>query len=344
MLSRILGLFSHDIGIDLGTSNTLVLVRGKGIVVREPSVVAVRTKGRDLLAVGAEARAMVGKTPAAITAVRPLQNGVISDFEAAEQMLTYFIRRVHESPTGFPRIPRPRVVVGIPSSATEVEQRAVSDAARRAGAREVFLVLEPMAAAIGAGLPVEEPRGSMVVDLGGGTSEISVIALGGVVVGRSLKVAGDELDRAIANYGREKYQLLLGERTAERLKIKIGEACKSRGRKREAMMRGRDLRTGLPKAVAVTSEEICEAIRGPLTTIIASVKDVLEDAPPELIPDILDQGITLAGGLSQLRGMARRFSRELGAPVKVAEDPITCVVRGTGVLLESPRLLGKVKV
>lgn len=344
MLSRILGLFSHDIGIDLGTSNTIVLVRGKGIVIREPSVVAVRTKGRDILAVGAEARAMLGKTPPAITAVRPLRNGVISDFEAAEQMLTYFIRRVHESPTGFPRIPRPRVVVGIPSLVTEVERRAVSDAVRRAGAREVFLVQEPMAAAIGAGLPVEEARGSMVVDIGGGTTEVAVISLGGVVVGRSLKVAGDELDRAVVDFAREKYHLYLGKLTAEELKIKIGEACVSRGKKREAMMRGRDLKTGLPKTVVVVSGEIGEAINGPIATIIASVKDVLEDAPPELIPDILDQGITLAGGVSQLRGIERRFSRELGASVRVAEDPITCVVRGTGILLESPRLLAAVKM
>jgi len=344
MLNKILGLFSYDVGIDLGTSNTLVLVRGRGIVVREPSVVAVRTKGRDVLAVGQAARAMLGKTPTAITAVRPLRNGVISDFEVAERMLSYFIRLVHESPTGFPRIPCPRVVIGIPSLVTEVEQRAVSDAVRRAGAREVFLVQEPMAAAIGAGLPVEEARGSMVVDIGGGTTEIAVISLGGIVVGRSLKVAGDELDRAIVNYAREKFHLLLGERTAEELKIRIGEALRIRGRRREAMMRGRDLRTGLPKTVAVTSEEIGEAIRGPLATIIASVKDVLEDAPPELIPDILDGGIILAGGVSQLRGIEKRFTRELGSPVKVTDDPVTCVVRGAGVLLENPHLLRKVSL
>lgn len=342
MLSKLFGLFSHDIGIDLGTSNTLVLVRGKGIVVREPSVVAVHTKSRDILAVGSTARVMAGKTPASITVIRPLQHGVISDFEVTEQMLSYFIRRVHESPSPFPRILRPRVVVGVPSLVTEVERRAVSDAVARAGAREVFLIAEPIAAAIGAGLPIEEARGSMVVDIGGGTTEIAVISLGGIVVGRSLKIAGDELDQAIINYARERYHLLLGERVAEELKIKIGEAAKSK--KQEGLMRGRDLKTGLPKTVVVTSEEIGEAIKGPLAIIIASVKDVLEDAPPELVPDLLEQGITLAGGVAQLRGIWKKFSRELEAPVNVAEDPITCVVRGTGVVLENPKLLAKVRV
>jgi len=342
MLSKVLGLFSHDIGIDLGTSNTLVLVLGKGIMIREPSVVAIHSKSRDILAVGSDARVMVGKTPASITAVRPLRHGVISDFEVTEQMLSYFIRKVHKSPTAFPRIPRPRVVVGIPSLVTEVERRAVSDAVRRAGAREVFLIQEPMAAAIGADLPIEEARGSMIIDIGGGTTEIAVISLGGIVVGRSLKVAGGVLDQAIIDYAREKYQLLLGERMAEDLKIKLGDAFKSK--KREGMMRGRDLKTGLPKTIVISSEEIREALNDPLTTIIASVKDVLEDAPPELVPDILDQGITLAGGVAQLRGIEKRFTRELGAPVNVAKDPITCVVRGTGVVLEKAGLLSKVRV
>jgi rod shape-determining protein MreB len=225
-----------------------------------------------------------------------------------------------------------------------VERRAVSDAVRRAGAREVFLVQEPMAAAIGSGLPVEEPKGSMIIDIGGGTTEVAIISLSGIVVGRSLKVAGDELDQAVINFARENYHLHLGERTAEAVKIKVGEACRSRGKKREVMMRGRDLKTGLPKSVVVSSEEIGMALHGPLATIIASVKDILEDSPPELIPDILDQGIILAGGMSQLRGMAQRFSRELEAPVRVAEDPITCVARGAGVLLDNPRLLAKVKV
>jgi rod shape-determining protein MreB len=355
MLSRIWSLFSHDLGIDLGTTNTMVLVRGKGIMVREPSVVAVRTKGRDVLAVGSVALEMMGKTPAPITVVRPLRNGVISDFEATEQMLSHFIGSVHRSPTPFPRIARPRVVVGIPSLVTEVERRAVSDAVRRAGAREAHLVQEPMAAAIGAELPIEEARGSMIVDIGGGTTEIAVISLGGIVVGRSLKVAGNEFDQAIINFAREKYQLLLGERTAEGLKIRVGQACKTRdnppSRKapegqgdQEGMMRGRDLKTGLPKTVVIKSEEIEEAISGPLMTIITSVKDILEDAPPELVPDILDQGITLAGGASQLRGMGKRFSRELKVPANVAEDPITCVVRGTGILLDNPKLLGRVRV
>lgn len=378
MLSKIWGLFSHDLGIDLGTTNTVVLVRGKGIMIREPSVVAVRTKGRDVLAVGSSALEMLGKTPAPITVVRPLRDGVISDFEVTEQMLSYFIRKVHRSPTLFPRIPRPRVVIGIPSLVTEVERRAVSDAVRRAGAREVHLVPEPMAAAIGAELPIEEAHGSMVVDIGGGTTEIAAISLGGIVVGRSLKVAGDELDQAIVDYAREKHQLLLGERTAEELKIKIGQACKGKDTEREGIgpsksseasakggrsialvppngtqprfasrsgtMRGRDLKTGLPKTVVITPEEIEEAINSPLMTIIVSVKDVLEDAPPELVPDILDQGITLAGGVAQLRGIGNRFSRELKVPVNVAEDPISCVVRGTGVLLENPRLLARMRV
>lgn len=344
MLSKIWGLFSHDLGIDLGTTNTMVLVRGKGVMIREPSVVAVRTKGRDVLAVGSLAQVMEGKTPAPITVVHPLRDGVISDFEVTEQMLSHFIRKAHRSPTLFPRIPRPRVIVGIPSLVTEVERRAVSDAVRRAGAREAHLVQEPMAAAIGAQLPIEEARGSMVVDIGGGTTEIAVISLGGIVVGRSLRVAGDELDQAIVNYAREKYQLLLGERTAEELKIKVGQACKTKDGSQEGMMRGRDLKTGLPKTVVITSEEIEEAIDGPLMTIVASVKDALEDAPPELVPDILDQGITLAGGVAQLRGIGKRFSRELKVPVNVTEDPITCVVRGTGLLMENPKLLGKVKV
>ncbi|NIT04180.1 MreB/Mrl family cell shape determining protein, partial [Candidatus Saccharibacteria bacterium] len=315
---------------------------GKGIVVREPSVVAIHSKSRDILAVGSDAQAMLGKTPASIAAVRPLRHGVISDFEVTERMLSYFIRKVHKSPTSLPRIPRPRVVVGIPSLVTEVEKRAVSDALRRAGARESFLIQEPMAAAVGAGLPVEEAKGSMVVDIGGGTTEIAVISLGGIIVGRSLKVAGDALDQAIVDYARKKYHLLLGERMAEDTKIKLGEATK--GKRREGTVRGRDLKTGLPKTVAVSSHEIGEAIADPLAAIIASVKDVLEDAPPELVPDILDQGITLAGGVAQLRGIEKRFVRELGAPVNVAKDPITCVVRGTGVVLEKKELLKRISV
>lgn len=345
MLGRLLGLFSHDIGIDLGTANTMVLVRGKGIVIREPSVVAIHRKTKDILAIGTEAKQMVGKTPANILAIRPLREGVISDFEITEQMLKFFITKVHSTPSRIPRIPRPRVVIGIPSGVTEVERRAVSDAARGAGAREVHLLEEPMAAAIGAGLPIQEPQGFMVVDIGGGTTEIAVISLGGIVVGKSLRTAGDAMDSNIIDYARKHFNLLLGERTAERIKIDIGSAFSSeKNDSLETVMRGRDLASGLPREIPVSAVEIREALNPAVSHIVRMVKDAVEETPPELLADIMKSGIVLAGGASQLRGVDRLIAQETGIPTAVADDPMTCVVRGAGKVLEDLELLRRVEV
>lgn len=345
MLNKILGLFSHDIGIDLGTANTLVYVKGKGIVIREPSVVTIHKKTREVLAVGAEAKRMLGKTPAAIIAIRPLRDGVISDFYVAEKMLAYFIKLVHETPSRFPKIPRPRVVLGVPSGVTSVERKAVIDAARSAGAREAFLIEEPMAAAIGAGLPVSEPQGTMIVDMGGGTTEIAVISLGGSVVNKSLRIAGDEMDMEIVNYAKAKYNLMLGERSAEEVKFAIGNVAEfDKEYELKAMLRGRDLKTGLPRSIEISPEDMREALKVPIYQIVNAVKDAIEETPAELVPDILKNGITLAGGTSLLRGMADLMSRELKVPVNVAADPLTCVVRGCGKVLDDLRLLEKVKV
>lgn len=347
MLDHLLGLFSHDIGIDLGTANTVVLVRGKGIVIREPSVVAIHKKSRDILAVGADAKQMVGKTPASILAIRPLREGVISDFEVTERMLQFFIQKVHQTSSRIPKIPRPRVVIGIPSGVTEVERRAVSDAVRHAGAREVHLVEEPMAAAIGAGLPINEPQGSLVVDIGGGTTEIAIISLGGIVVGKSLRVAGDSMDQNIIEFARRKFNLLLGERTAEEAKIKIGSAFESETEEEEMaemLLRGRDLASGLPKEIPVGRAEIREALSPSISQITRAVKDAVEETPPELISDIMRRGIILAGGGSQLHGLERRLARDCGTPATVAEDPMTCVVRGAGKVLEELDLLRRVAV
>lgn len=352
MLNRILGLFSHDIGIDLGTANTMVLVRGKGIIIREPSVVAIHTKTKDILAIGSEAKRMVGKTPANILTIRPLREGVISDFETTEQMLRFFINRVHQTPSRIPKIPRPRVVIGIPSGVTEVERRAVSDAAKNAGAREVHLIEEPMAAAIGAGLPIEEPEGSMIVDMGGGTTEIAVISLGGIVVGKSIRVAGDAMDQNIIDYARKNFNLLLGERTAERIKIEIGSAFASdlpsaKGgaeADKEALLRGRDLAGGLPREIPVSAEEIREALTPAVSYIVRTIRDAVEETPPELLADIMKSGIILAGGASQLRGIDRLIAEETEIPTVVADDPMTCVVRGAGKVLEETELLRRVEV
>lgn len=345
MLNKFFGLFSHDVAIDLGTANTLVFVAGKGIVIREPSVVALAKKTRDILAIGQEAKRMVGKTPASIIAIRPLKDGAISDFETTEAMLGYFIEKVHEnpSPSAWPIVPRPRVVVGIPSGVTEVERRAVHEAAISAGARQAFLIEEPMAAAIGAGLPIQEPEGNMIIDIGGGTTEIAVISLGGVVVGKSLRVAGDEMDQDIVAYVRSHYNVLLGERTAEEAKISIGNAHPSIPDK-ETVVRGRDLETGLPKPVRLKSSEIREAIMPTLIQIISSTQEILEDTPPELLPDIGDRGIFLAGGGALLPGLAKLIADETKMPVLVADDPFTAVVRGCGKVLENVELLEKVRV
>jgi len=345
MLDRFFGLFSHDIGIDLGTANTMVLVRGEGIVIREPSVVAIHKKTREVLAIGTEAKRMIGKTPANILAIRPLRDGVISDFDVTEQMLHYFINKVHQTPSRFPKIPRPRVVVGIPSGATEVERRAVSDAVRSAGAREVHLLEEPMAAAIGAGLPIEEPQGFMIVDIGGGTTEIAIISLGGIVVGKSVQTAGDAMDRNIIDYARKNFNLLLGERTAERIKIDVGSAFASEEHDSlETVMRGRDLASGLPREIPVSAAEIREALNPSVSYIVRMIKDAVEETPPELLADIMKTGIVLAGGASQLRGMDQLVAVETEISTVVAEDPMTCVVRGTGKVLEELELLKRVEV
>lgn len=346
MLASFWGLFSHDIGIDLGTVNTLVAVRGKGIVIREPSVVAVHKKTRQPLAIGIDAKKMIGRTPAMIEAVRPLRDGVISDFDTTEAMLRHFIQKVHRSNAqGFrlPKIPRPRVVIGIPSGVTEVERRAVQDAALSAGAREAYLIEEPMADAIGAKLRIEEPEGNFVVDIGGGTTEIAVISLGGMVLNRSLRVAGDEMDQDIINYMRSHYGLLIGERTAEEIKIELGNAIPQKV-ENEAIVRGRELSTGLPKSIKVTSAEIREALAETVEAIIEEIHSVLEETPPELLADILERGIMLTGGGALVAGFDKRLSDETKMPVFIAEDPLTTVVRGCTALLEDIDLLSKVKV
>jgi len=347
-IDRFLGLFSHDVGIDLGTANTLVYVRGKGIVIREPSAVAKHKKSKEILAIGASAKKMTGRAPATIEVIRPLRDGVIADFDATAAMLKHYIKKVHESGSSLPKIPRPRVVIGIPSGVTEVERRAVADAALDAGAREANLIEEPMAAAIGAGLPVEGPEGNFIVDIGGGTSEIAVISLGGIVLGRSVRVAGDEMDEAIINYVRLKYSLLLGQPTAESVKMSVGSA----GRQKEedgsngkfAVVRGRDLEEGLPKSVKLTSGEIREALSPIIQEIVGNIVDTLEEIPPELTGDIMEKGITLAGGGSLITGIDKVISEATKMPVWVADDPLTCVVRGCGICLEDNGLLKKMKV
>jgi rod shape-determining protein MreB and related proteins len=345
MINKIFEIFSHDIGLDLGTANVLVYVKGKGILIREPSVVAIHKKTREVLAVGIEAKRMLGKTPQNIQAIRPLRNGVISDFNAAEKMIAYFVSLVHKIPSKMPKIPRPRVVIGVPSGVTSVERKAVIDAAKNAGAREVHLLEEPMAAAIGAGLPITDPKGSMIVDMGGGTSEIAVISLGGVVVSKSVRIAGDELDMEIVNYAKARHNLLLGERSAEEVKLAIGNVIELEGESNyKSVLRGRDLKTGLPRAVDITPEEVREALKPAVMQIINAVKDAIEDTPAELMSDIVKDGIVLAGGTSQLRGLARLMTQELKVNVIVAEDPMTCVVRGCGKVLDDERLLRRVKI
>ncbi len=331
MLNKIFGYFSHDIGVDLGTANTLIYVKGKGIVINEPSVVSMNQKTRQVLAVGNDAKAMVGRTPANIVATRPLVDGVVSDFEVTEYMLKYFIEKVHRE--SFTIFPRPRVVIGIPSGVTEVEKRAVENATLNAGARQAFLIEEPMAAAIGARLPVQEAAGSMIVDIGGGTTEVAVISLGGIVASRSLRIAGDELNEDIIQFARDEFNLMLGERTAEDIKMKIGSAYQI-DKKLEAIMRGRDLVTGLPKAIKVDSDQIRGALSKSVQTIVDSVKMTIEETPPELVADIMDKGVVIAGGGALLRGLDKLISLNTKMPVHIADDPLTCVVRGAGLVLE----------
>ena len=324
-------MFSKDIGIDLGTANTLVFMKGKGIVMREPSVVAVDVRTEDVLAVGTQAKEMIGRTPGSIVAVRPLKDGVIADFDVTATMLKHFIRKaLHNS-----SFSRPRVVVCIPSGVTEVERRAVEDAARQAGAKDVELIEDPMAAAIGAGLPVAEPTGSMVVDIGGGTAEVAVISLGDIVTSVSVRVAGDKFDEAIISYVKKKYNLLIGERTAEEIKIRIGSAYPTEDTENATMeIKGRNLVDGLPKNVVVSADEVREALGDSLQTIVEAIKNTLEKTPPELSADIIDHGIMLTGGGALLRGLDQLVSRETGMPVHVAERPLDCVVDGTGKRLE----------
>ena len=329
----VLGLFSNDISIDLGTATTLVFVKGRGIVLCEPSVVAIQRGSSKVLAVGDEAKRMIGRTPGNISAIRPMKDGVIADFEVTEAMLRYFIKKVQPR-----KINKPLVVVAIPSGITEVEKRAVRDSALRAGAREVYLVEEPKAAAIGVGLPIHEPGGNMIIDIGGGTTEMAVISLDGVVVPRSIRIAGDEMDHAVVEHLRKAYNLMIGERTAEEIKIRIGSAYPL-DEELTMDVRGRDLVTGLPKTVTVTSEEIREALAEPVRAIVEAARLTLERTPPELAADLIDRGIVLAGGGSLLRGIDKLLAEETGLPVHIAENPVTAVALGVGKGLDNIRYL-----
>lgn len=339
-LSSFLGMFSHDIGIDLGTANTLVSVRGRGIVIDEPSVVAIDTVSKRVLAIGNEAKLMVGRTPSTIVAVRPLRDGVISDFAVTERMLQYFIRAVHER-FGL-GVPKPRVVIGIPSGATEVEKRAVHDAAVAAGARSSYLIEEPMAGAIGSGLPVMDATGTMIVDIGGGTTEIAVIALGGIVVSSSSRAAGDAMDQALMVYARQVHNMLIGERSAERIKMEAGSAYPL-DEEETVEMRGRDLATGLPKVVELSTVEVRDSLLPVTNEIVQAVRSAIERTPPELVADLMMHGIAMAGGGALLRGLDRRIAAETRFPTYVAEDPLRAVVRGCAEALEEATTLQKVQ-
>ncbi|MDD5032645.1 MAG: rod shape-determining protein [Candidatus Pacebacteria bacterium] len=331
MFNKFFGLFSHDIGIDLGTATTLVYVGGKGIVINQPSVVAINQKTGQVVAIGNEAKKMIGRTPGHIIAVKPLVEGVVSDFEITEEMISYFIKSVHKD--SLKHFARPRVVVGVPSKITEVERRAVYDAAKGAGARKVYLVEEPLSAAIGIRLPIREPVGNMVIDIGGGTTDIVIISLGGIVVSKNLRIAGDRLNQDIINYARDEFKLLLGERTAEDIKIAIGSAIPL-GETVEATVRGRDLITGLPKEAIITDGDVRDAISKSLSALSKAVKDVIELSPPELLSDIMHRGIYLVGGGAYLRGLPEFIEAEVKIPVHLAEDAVTAVVRGAGIILE----------
>lgn len=342
MFESLLKLITYDIGIDLGTANTLVYLRGKGIVISEPSVVAINKKTKSVLAVGLEARQMLGRTPASVSAVKPLRDGVISDFDSTQAMIHYFIQKVHSYSTKAFVIPRPRVIVGVPSSVTEVERQAVIDAAKTAGARQVFIVEEAMAAAIGSGLPVEEAAGNMIVDIGGGTTDIAVISLGDIVVDKTLQLAGDEMDQDIVNYVRQKYNLLIGDRTAEDVKIAIGSAYPM-DEEKSVMLQGRDLLTGLPKALEFSSVECREAIMNTIGRITEQIKDAIEETPPELLTDLITSGIYIAGGGALIKGIDKLWENELKLPVKISDDPISAVARGTAAMLDHIELLERIQ-
>ncbi|MFH1621046.1 MAG: rod shape-determining protein [Patescibacteria group bacterium] len=339
MLSSIFGRFSKDLGIDLGTANTLVFVKGKGVVIQEPSVVAVNTRNNQILAVGEEARAMIGKTPPHILVTRPLQRGIIADFEVTEKMLRYFIEKIHRESSAL--IPRPRVVIGVPLDVTEVERKAVADAVMSAGAREVFVVEEPLAASIGIGMPISDAVGNIVIDLGGGTTEIAVISLNGVVTAKSIPIAGDELNKNIIQYARDVFNLLVGERVAEEVKISAGSAIALTERI-EVPLRGRDLLSGLPREILINDSQVREAISRSIKAIVENIKSILEVTPPELVADIYRRGIIMCGGGALLRGIDQAITEGTGLSVKVADDALTAVVRGAGMLLENPKLLMEV--
>jgi rod shape-determining protein MreB len=332
-------LFSNDMGIDLGTATTLVYVKGEGVVLCEPSVVAIDKVTEQVLAVGEEAKRMLGRTPGNIVAIRPMKDGVIADFDTTEAMLRYFIKKVHHRQV----LVRPRIIIAIPSGITEVEKRAVKDSAERAGAREVYLVEEPMAAAIGVGLPIEEPIGNMIIDIGGGTTEIAVISLAGIVFSKSIRIGGDEMDEAIIEYLKKTYNLLIGERTAEDIKVKIGSAYPLEEEK-TMEIKGRDLVSGLPKAVTISSEEVREALSEPVKAILETTKISLERTPPELAADIIEHGIVMAGGGSLLKGLDKVISEETGLPVHIAENPLTAVAEGTGKILNEIKYLKRVTI
>ena len=337
--------FSYDLGIDLGTSNTIILAVGKGIIINEPTVVAINKKTKDILAIGVEAKKMLGKTPETISVIRPLKAGVVSDFDIAYKMLSYFLNKSRSFYKGSLSFAKPRVLLGVPSGITEVERRAVSDAAKNAGARLAFLVEEPIASSIGADLEVTKPSGVLIIDIGGGTTEIAVISLGGIVVGKSIRMAGDQFDLAIVDFAKEEFNMVVGEKTAEECKIAIGNVLPdSESAKLSFSLRGRDLKTGLPKTLQISGLEIKKALTGPINSLIVAIKDTVEDTPPELIPDIIKRGITLSGGGSLVKGLDVLISKQTGIKVKIAPDPMSCVARGCAQILENPSLFKAIKL
>lgn len=338
-LISLMGMFARDLGIDLGTANTVLYVRGEGIMLNEPSIVVIRRDTHEALAVGNEAKRMLGRTPGSIDAIRPIKDGVIADFDITESMLRYFIRRVHDRRT----LLSPRIVIAVPAGITEVERRAVKDSAERAGARKVYCIVEPMAAAIGCGLPVHEPAGNMIIDIGGGTTEVAIMSLSGIVFSRSVRVGGDELDEAIVQYMKRVYNLMIGERTAEEIKIAIGSAYPL-AEELTLDIRGRDLGAGLPKTVVVTSQEIRQSMSDPIETIVGAVRYALERCPPELSADLIDRGIVMSGGGALLRGFDRLIEEETGLPVHIADDPLAAVALGTGRIIEEEDLLRKIAI
>lgn len=345
MLDKLFNLFTYDMGIDLGTSNTLFYIIGKGIAVREPTVVARNKKTKEIVAVGIEAKKMIGRTPGQLEVIHPLKDGVISDYDATVSMLSYYIKKLHQSHGFKVKIPRPKVVIGIPTGVTEVERKAVQDACFDAGAREAFLIEEPMAAAIGADLPIFEPAGALIVDIGGGTTELAVISLGGIVINKALRIAGDEMDEAIINYIRMKYAVLIGLPSAESLKEQIGSAMGERGKdERQMVVRGRDLGTGLPRSIRINSAEIREALGQIINSILSAISEVVEEVPPELLGDLTQKGIYLSGGISLLPGFAELVEETIKIPCKLVPDPLSVAVKGCAKVMGDPKLLKQVKV